>query len=116
MNTEYRSQSRRRLTNSRVTTPALDWTGNSGRPSLVDTGVCLVKDCLTRSESTRPTVVPRFMASSLAADKTSSSRSIVVRMVSSQRISVKSMHLMFDQIKHHAQAVKKELMVKRLKR
>ena len=37
---------------------------------------------------------------------------MVVRMVSSQWIRVKFMHLMFDQIKHHAQAVKKEFKVK----
>ena len=73
--------SRRRLTSSGVTKPALGWTGNSGRPSFVVTGACRVMDCRARSESTRPTVVPRCLASSLAAKRTSSSRSIVVRIV-----------------------------------
>jgi hypothetical protein len=88
--------SRRRLTSSGVTKPALGWTGNSGRPSFVVTGDCRVMDCRARSESTRPIVVPRCLASSLAAKRTSSSRSIVVRIVSSQDNTIRRMHLMFD--------------------
>jgi len=77
--------SRRRLTRSRVTTPASGWTGNCGRPCLLATGVRWVKAWRARSESTRPSVKPCCLAISLAARRTSSSRSTVVRIVYSKR-------------------------------
>jgi len=87
--------SRRRLTSSGVTTPASGWTGKSGRPCFLDTGARRVNACRARSDSTWPTVLPRCLAISLAARRTSSSRSTVVRMVYSKNSSW-GVHLMFD--------------------
>lgn len=77
------ASSRRRLTKSSVTTPASSWIGNTGRPCLAETGTCLVSACRARSDNTRPSVLRRCRAISLAASSTSSSRSTVVRTVSS---------------------------------
>jgi len=76
--------SRSWLTNSRVTIPASGWTGKSGRPSFFFTEGFLVNDFRARSESTRPSVNLYRRAISLAARRTSSSISTVVRMGSSK--------------------------------
>ena len=89
--------SRRRLTcfKSGLRRP---WAGPgraAGRPLSIQEPV-VSRPAEPSSESTRPRVMPRFTANSLAAKRTSSSRSTVVRMVSSQWLRVESIHLMLD--------------------
>ncbi len=74
------NSSRSWLTNSKVTIPASGWIGNIGRPCFLDTVYFRVNDFRARSDRTWPTVVPRCRAISLAARRTSSSISRVVRM------------------------------------